>query len=70
MAFLANVTSGIESITQFGIGAAIALASAYVLLGVITPLVVARIEADVPPPTDGPPGDRAAHRWLPSARRR
>ncbi len=53
MAFLANVTSGIESIVQFGIGAAVALASAYVLLGVITPLVVARIEADVPPPTPG-----------------
>lgn len=53
MAFLANVTSGIESITQFGIGAAIALASAYVLLGVVTPLVVARIEADVAPPTPG-----------------
>lgn len=53
MAFLANVTSGIESITQFGIGAAIALASAYLLLGVVTPLVVARIEADVPPPTPG-----------------
>ncbi|HSM65045.1 MAG TPA: MMPL family transporter [Ilumatobacteraceae bacterium] len=53
VAFLANVTSGIESITQFGIGAAIALASAYLLLGVVTPLVVARIEADVPPPTPG-----------------
>jgi uncharacterized protein len=59
MAFLANVTSGIESITQFGIGAAIALASAYLLLGVVTPLVVARIEADVPPPTAG----RRATAW-------
>jgi uncharacterized protein len=59
IAFLANVTSGIESITQFGIGAAIALASAYLLLGVVTPLVVARIEADVPPPTPG----RGATAW-------
>jgi uncharacterized protein len=59
MAFLANVTSGIESITQFGIGAAIALASAYLLLGVVTPLVVARIETDVPPPTPG----RRATAW-------
>ncbi|MEL7157203.1 MAG: efflux RND transporter permease subunit, partial [Actinomycetota bacterium] len=52
-AFLANLTSGIESINQFGIGAAIALASAYVLLGVIAPTVVARIEADVPVPVAG-----------------
>ncbi len=50
-AFLSNLTSGIESINQFGIGAAIALASAYVLLGVVTPLVVAHIEARVPAPT-------------------
>ena len=52
-AFLANLTSGIESINQFGIGAAIALAAAYVLLGIITPLIVARIEASVPVPTPG-----------------
>ncbi len=49
-AFLANLTSGIESINQFGLGAAIALGSAYVLLGVVAPLIVARIEADVPAP--------------------
>jgi predicted RND superfamily exporter protein len=49
-AFLANLTSGIESINQFGIGAAIALISAYLLLGVVTPLVVARIEGQVPAP--------------------
>ena len=52
-AFLSNLTSGIESINQFGIGAAIALASAYVLLGVVTPLVVAHIEARVPAPGAG-----------------
>ncbi len=52
-AFLANLTSGIESINQFGLGAAIALASAYVLLGIVAPLVVARIEADVPAPRPG-----------------
>jgi predicted RND superfamily exporter protein len=56
-AFLANLTSGIESINQFGIGAAIALASAYVLLGIVSPLVVAQIEATVPAPT---PGRRSA----------
>ena len=52
-AFLANLTSGIDSINQFGLGAAIALASAYLLLGVVTPLVIARIEADVPVPATG-----------------
>ena len=52
-AFLANLTSGIESINQFGIGAAIALVSAYLLLGIVAPLVIARIEADVPVPSPG-----------------
>ncbi|MEM7339665.1 MAG: MMPL family transporter [Actinomycetota bacterium] len=47
-AFLANVSAGIESIVQFGIGAAIALAAAYLLLGIISPMVVSRIEADIP----------------------
>lgn len=53
-AFLANLTSGIESINQFGLGAAIALASSYLLLGVITPLVVSTIEFDVPAPSQSP----------------
>ena len=52
-AFLANLSSGIESINQFGIGAAIALVSAYLLLGIVSPMVVARIEADVPAPAPG-----------------
>ncbi len=50
MAFLANLTSGIESIQQFGFGAAIALASAYLLLGVAAPIVIASIEGVVPTP--------------------
>jgi len=50
VAFLANVTAGIESIVQFGIGAAIALFSAYLLLGVVAPFVIAAIEARVPEP--------------------
>ncbi|MEM9562061.1 MAG: MMPL family transporter [Actinomycetota bacterium] len=53
VAFLANLTSDIESIDQFGIGAAIALAAAFVLLGVVAPLVVSRLDAIVPPPTPG-----------------
>ncbi|MEM9711029.1 MAG: efflux RND transporter permease subunit [Actinomycetota bacterium] len=60
-AFLANVTSGIESIVQFGIGTAIALLAAYLLLGVVTPLVMSHIEANVPPPT---PGRRATARRI------
>lgn len=52
-AFLANLTSGIESIDQFGIGAAIALFGAFVLLGIVSPLVIAHIEATVPPPAPG-----------------
>lgn len=47
-AFLANVSSGIESIVQFGIAAAIGLASAFVLLGVVTPIVLATVEHHVP----------------------
>ena len=52
-AFLSNLTSGIESINQFGLGAAIALASAYLLLGIASPLAVAWIEEVVPSPTGG-----------------
>lgn len=52
-AFLSNLTSGIESINQFGLGAAIALASAYLLLGIASPLAVAWVEEIVPAPTPG-----------------
>ena len=53
VAFLSNISSGIESIIQFGIGAAIALAAAFVLLGIATPLLVAQIERRVPAPRLG-----------------
>jgi uncharacterized protein len=43
-AFLANVVSGIESITQFGIAAAISLVSAFVVLGIVVPVSVAVID--------------------------
>jgi uncharacterized protein len=56
-AFLANAISGIESITQFGIAAAIALTSAYLVLGIVVPVAVALIERHV---EDKPvPGGRA-----------
>ena len=45
LAFLSNVTSGIPAIIQFGIGASIALASAYLILGVVTPLALMRVES-------------------------
>ncbi len=43
-AFLANTSSGIESTIQFGIATSIALAAAFMLLGIVTPLAVATIE--------------------------
>ncbi len=49
-AFLSNTSAGIESIVQFGIGAAIALVAAFLLLGIVTPLVVMRIEEKVGSP--------------------
>lgn len=53
VAFLANISSGIDSVIQFGIGAAIALGSAWVLLGIVAPYAVAWIEAQVPAPRTG-----------------
>ena len=60
-AFLSNVSSGIESIVQFGVGAAIALSAAFLLLGIVTPLVIAEIEAYV---GASPTGRRALWRRL------
>jgi predicted RND superfamily exporter protein len=44
IAFGSNATSGIEGVIQFGFGAAISLASAFVMLGVLAPLFLLRIE--------------------------
>ena len=46
-AFLANTTAGIESVVQFGFAAALATASAFLLLGVATPLMLSVIEGRV-----------------------
>lgn len=43
-AFLSNTSSDIESIAHFGIAAAIGTVSSFVVLGVIAPLVLSRIE--------------------------
>ncbi len=48
-AFLVNAVSGTEAIIEFGIGAAISLAFAYVLLGQIAPRVVVGLEQFVGP---------------------
>ena len=44
IAFLSNVSSGIEAIIHFGIADGIAAASSFVLLGVIVPLAAMRID--------------------------
>ena len=47
VAFLSNVSSGIESITQFGVAAAIALVAAFFVLGIVTPLILMHIDERV-----------------------
>ncbi len=47
VAFLANVSSRIESVIQFGIGAALGLVAAFVMLGVVAPLARMRVEQRV-----------------------
>ena len=43
-AFLANAFSGIESVVQFGIGAALGVLAAFLMLGVVTPLALMSVE--------------------------
>lgn len=49
-AFLANASSGIESLIQFGIATSIALVAAFLLLGIVTPLAFATIEERIGTP--------------------
>jgi predicted RND superfamily exporter protein len=44
VAFLSNVTSGIESIAGFGISAGIAVTSSFVILGIVAPLAMMRVD--------------------------
>ncbi len=46
-AFLSNASSGTEAIVEFGIGAAIAIALAYLILGLLTPRGLVGIERTV-----------------------
>ena len=60
-AFLANAVSGIEAIVHFAIAAAIATSSAFVVLGIVAPLVQSRIDTGLGPgagPVTG--GEQAA----------
>ncbi|MBS24949.1 MAG: hypothetical protein CMQ28_04840 [Gammaproteobacteria bacterium] len=50
IAFLSNVPSGIEAVVHFGISAGVAVASAFVVLGLVVPLALAMIETQCPPP--------------------
>ncbi|MBI4305744.1 MAG: MMPL family transporter [Chloroflexi bacterium] len=44
LAFASNASSGIEAVTQFGIAAAVAVLSAWIVLGMIVPAAVMRID--------------------------
>ena len=44
VAFLSNITSGIESVIGFGIGAGIAVISSFFILGIVSPLAMMRID--------------------------
>jgi predicted RND superfamily exporter protein len=47
IAFGSNATSGIPGVIQFGFGAAIALGAAFVMLGVLAPMFLLRIEEEL-----------------------
>jgi predicted RND superfamily exporter protein len=44
VAFLSNTASGIEAVIQFGIAASIAMVSSFIILGVVLPLAMMRID--------------------------
>ena len=47
IAFASNATSSVDAVTQFGFGAAISLTSAFVVLGILAPMFLLRIEEAV-----------------------
>ena len=46
IAFLSNTSSGIEAVVHFGFAAGIAVASAFIVLGLVVPLAVSRADAN------------------------
>ena len=63
VAFASNVTSGIPAVIQFGLGAAIALAAADLILGVVMPLTLMRIEERLPERAMAPSWRARAQHW-------
>ena len=45
IAFLSNVTAGIESVVHFGLAAGVATFAAYIVLGIYAPFILSKIEA-------------------------
>ena len=66
IAFGSNITSGIESVIGFGVGAAIAVLAAFIVLGLAAPLVMMRIDGLERGATEG---REAARRGGPRQRR-
>ena len=58
IAFLSNTSSGIEAVIHFGIAAGIAMASSFIVLGVVLPLAMMRIDR-LQRPTSTVPSRRA-----------
>lgn len=56
VAFLSNTVAGIESIVQFGIATTVGLVSAFVLMGVATPILTAHMESMTGPTPTARPG--------------
>ena len=57
IAFGSNVTSGIESVIGFGVGAAVAVLAAFIVLGLVAPLVMMRIDGLKRDATEGQEAD-------------
>ncbi len=62
VAFLANTTAGIEAITEFGIGAAVALTFSFLYLGILAPRVLLALESGLLPRRNSRPTTVA--RWV------
>ncbi len=58
IAFLSNTSSGIEAVIHFGIAAGIAVVSSFIVLGVVLPLAMMRID-QLRGPSPGSPSKRA-----------
>ena len=55
IAFLANTSSGIEAVVHFGLAAGIAVGSSFLILGVVAPLALAKID-QLQAGSNSPPG--------------